>query len=174
MKDIFHIHEFSLFNTLSLDKVLNAIYIFSFSKYIKQNVLSSCFDNWWHHKPLRLIFYNPLKQWLTDSNKRERQKYINLNISRCKSFLKCSLFNTLSMEKFSMLHLISFSRYQTKCVLKFLFRQLIMSWTFWFFLDQPLKQCLTGRKRGEDEDPKTLLSQEQKQLFWWKNSRHKL
>ena len=31
------------------------------------------------------------------------------------------------MDKVSMSHLISFSIYQTKCVVKFLFRQLIMS-----------------------------------------------
>ena len=37
------------------------------------------------------------------------------------------LFNTLSLDKISMSHLISFSRYQTKCVIKFLFRQLMTS-----------------------------------------------
>ena len=40
---------------------------------------------------------------------------------------KCSLFNSLSIDKVSMSHLISFSRYQTKCVIKFLFRQLMTS-----------------------------------------------
>ena len=38
---------------------------------------------------------------------------------------KCSLFNTLSVDKVSMSNLISFSRYQTKCIIKFLFRQLM-------------------------------------------------
>ena len=56
------------------------------------------------------------------------------------------------MEKVSMSHLTSSSRYQTKCVVKFLFRQLMMSYALRFFLDQPLKQWLTGRKRGEDEN----------------------
>ena len=37
-----------------------------------------------------------------------------------------------------------------KCVIKFLFRQLMISQTTRFLLDQPLKQWLTGRKRGED------------------------
>ena len=37
------------------------------------------------------------------------------------------LFNTLSMEKVSMSYLFSFSRYQTKCVIKFLFGQLMIS-----------------------------------------------
>ena len=60
------------------------------------------------------------------------------------------------MDKVSMSHLISFSRYQTKCVIKFLFRQLMMSQTIRFMLDQPLKQQLTERKRGEDEKKKNL------------------
>ena len=63
------------------------------------------------------------------------------------------------MDKVSMSHLISFSRYQTKCVIKFLFRQL-MSQTIRFMLDQPLKQWLTGRKRGEDQNTKISISQE--------------
>ena len=58
------------------------------------------------------------------------------------------------MDKVLMSHLISFSRYQTKCVIKFLFRQLMMSQTIRFMLDQSLKQWLTGRKRGEDENTK--------------------
>ena len=57
----------------------------------------------------------------------------------------------LSMDKVSMSHLISFSRYQTKCVIKLLLRQLMTSSTLRFFLDQPLKQWLTGRKREEDK-----------------------
>ena len=58
------------------------------------------------------------------------------------------------MGKVSMSHLISFSRYQTKCVIKFLFRQLMTSQILRFFLDQPLKQRLTGKKRGEEENTK--------------------
>ena len=46
------------------------------------------------------------------------------------------------MDKVSMLHLISFSRYQTKYVIKPLFRQVMTSQTLRFFLDQPLKQWL--------------------------------
>ena len=44
---------------------------------------------------------------------------------------------------------ISFSRYQTKRVIKFLFRQSMTSQTLRFFLDQPLKQWLTGEKKGK-------------------------
>ena len=58
------------------------------------------------------------------------------------------------MDKVSMSHLISFSRYQTKCVTKFLLRQLMTSETLGFFLDQPLKQWLTAEKRREDENTK--------------------
>ena len=57
-----------------------------------------------------------------------------------------------------MSHFISFSRYQTKCGIKFLFRQLMMSKTLRFFLNQLLKQWLTGAKRGEDENTKMLIS----------------
>ena len=60
---------------------------------------------------------------------------------------KCSVFNTLSVNKVSLSHLISFSRYQTKCV-KFLLRQSMKSYILTSFLNQPLKQWLTGKKRG--------------------------
>ena len=48
-----------------------------------------------------------------------------------------------------MSYLFSFQRDQTKCVINFLFRQLMMLQTKRFMLDQPLKQWLTGRKRWE-------------------------
>ena len=68
--------------------------------------------------------------------------------------LACFLFNSLSLDKVSMSHLITFSKYQTKCVIKFLFRQLMTSKILKFFLDQPLKQWLTGKKSAEDENTK--------------------
>ena len=52
------------------------------------------------------------------------------------------------MDKISMPPLIS---YQTKYAIKSLFRQVMMSQTLIFFLNQPLKQWLTRKKRGEDE-----------------------
>ena len=58
------------------------------------------------------------------------------------------------MDKVSMSHLISFLRYETKCIIKFLFRQLMTSSTLRFFLDQLLKQWLTERKIEEDENTK--------------------
>ena len=75
------------------------------------------------------------------------------------------------MDKVSMSHDISFSRHQTKCVIKFIFRQLMTSKTVRFFLYQPLKQWLTGTKRGEDENTKTWISRERKELFRW-NKKH--
>ena len=77
------------------------------------------------------------------------------------------------MHKVSMSHLISFSWYQTKCVIKSLFRQVMTSQTLRFFLNQPLKQWLTGKKRGEDENTKIWISQERKELFRW-NQKHLL
>ena len=60
------------------------------------------------------------------------------------------LLNALSTSKVSMSYLFCFPRYETKCAFKFLFRQLMMSQTKRFMLDQPPKQWLTGRKRGKD------------------------
>ena len=37
------------------------------------------------------------------------------------------LHNTLSIDKVSMSYLFSLSRYETKCVIKFLFRQMVTS-----------------------------------------------
>ena len=54
------------------------------------------------------------------------------------------------MDKVSMSYFFFFSRYQTRCVIKFLFRQLLTSQTLGFILDQAPKQWLTGRKRGKD------------------------
>ena len=34
-------------------------------------------------------------------------------------------------------------------------------------VDQPPKQWLTGRKRGEDEGTKVWISQQRKKLFRW-------
>ena len=78
-----------------------------------------------------------------------------------------------------MSYLFSFSRYQTKCVIEFLFKQLMTSWTLRFIFDHPPKQWPTGRKRGKDRNTKNWISQEWKERldeiksifhsFWWKN-----
>ena len=50
------------------------------------------------------------------------------------------------MDKVSISKLISFSRYQIKCVIKSFFRQVMASQALRLFLNQPLKQSLTGKK----------------------------
>ena len=82
----------------------------------------------------------------------------------------CSLSDTPSTDKVSISYIFSFSKYQTKCV-KFLFRQLIASWSLRFIFDHPLKQRLTGRKEGKDRNTKIWISQERKELFRW-NKKH--
>ena len=84
---------------------------------------------------------------------------------------KCSLSNTLSIGKVSMSHCFSFSRYQTKCVIEFLFRQLMMSWTLRLIFDHPVKLWLTGRKRRKDRKTKIWISRERKELLKW-NKKH--
>ena len=69
------------------------------------------------------------------------------------------------MDKVSMSYLFFFSRYQTKCASKFLYRQLMTSRNLRFILDQALKQWLTGRKRGENGNAKNLISRERKNLL---------
>ena len=53
--------------------------------------------------------------------------------------IKFLVFNTLSIDKVLKSHLISFSRYQTKCFIKSLFRQVMTSQTLRFFFNQALK-----------------------------------
>ena len=69
--------------------------------------------------------------------------------------MKMILFNPLSMSKVSMSYPFSVPRYQTKCIIKFLLNQLMMSETIRFMLGQHLKQWLTGRKSGEEGNTKT-------------------
>ena len=58
------------------------------------------------------------------------------------------------MDKVSVSCIFLFSKYQTKCVIKFLLRQCMMSQTRRFILDHPVKQWMTRRKRREDGDTK--------------------
>ena len=97
-----------------------------------------------------------------------------------------SLFTNLSMDKLSMSYLFFFSRYQTKCVIKFLFRQFMMSQILRFIFNHPVKQWLTGRKKGKMgiqkceylENEKSFLD-EIKSIFqsfwrtiiWWKKKK---
>ena len=47
--------------------------------------------------------------------------------------------------------LFPFSRYRSIRVIKYLFRQLMTSWTLRFIFDQPLKQWLAGEKEAKTE-----------------------
>ena len=77
------------------------------------------------------------------------------------------------MDKVLMSHLISFSSYQTKYV-KFLSRQWVTSQTLRFFLDQPLKQWLSGKKEGKTkiqkfeylENEKSFSDETKNTSFW--------
>ena len=71
------------------------------------------------------------------------------------------------MNKVSISYFFSFLRYQTKCVIKFLFRPLMTSYTLRFNLDQALKQRLTEGKIGEDGNTKTWISREGNEVFRW-------
>ena len=62
-------------------------------------------------------------------------------------FVKMLLINNISIDKVSMLYIFFFSRNQTKCVIKLLFRYLIMPQTLTFILDHAPKQWLKGEKK---------------------------
>ena len=74
----------------------------------------------------------------------------------------------LSMDKVSIVYLFSFLKYQAKCVIKFLFRHLMMSQTSRFIFNQPLKQWLMEKMRG---NTKIQISRGWKELFRW-NKKH--
>ena len=78
---------------------------------------------------------------------------------------KCAFFNTISVGKVSTPYLFPFPRYQAKCVIKFLCRQLMASQTLRFISDQPPKQWLTGWERGEDGNTKIWISRQPKSFL---------
>ena len=109
--------------------------------------------------------------WVTYQKYKEVWDWFLLCIY-CMTFLqKCSLSDTPYMDKVSMSNLFSFSTYQTKCVAKLLFRQLMTSWTLRFIFDHPRKQWPTGRKRGKDRNRKNQISREWKEFSRW-NKKH--
>ena len=115
--------------------------------------LINLFQNIWTFKRISWMQW---LFWVITKIKKGVWDYLLMHISCIIFPQKCFLFNTLSMGKVSMSYLFSFPRYQTKSFIKFLFRQL-MSQTIRFILDQPLKQWLTGRKRGEDKNTKIWI-----------------
>ena len=64
-----------------------------------------------------------------------------------------------------MSYLFFISRYQTKCVIKFLFGQLMTLQTLRLIFDQPLKQCLTGEKEGKMEIQKSEYLENEKSFL---------
>ena len=65
------------------------------------------------------------------------------------------------MDKASMSHLISFSRYQAKCIIKFLFRQLMTSQIF----GSTSKAMADREKRGEEENAKCKYLKNEKRFL---------
>ena len=96
------------------------------------------------------------------------------------SFL-CTFLHDFSIKMFFIAYSINWQSFNVitlllsqdikQNVLKFLFGQLMMLQTIRFMLDQPLKQWLTRRKRGEDENTKIRISQELKEHFRWNKKR---
>ena len=93
--------------------------------------------------------------WVIYQNKKRVCDYLVHTF--CMIFHKNVPYSIQLMAKVSILYLFffSFSRYLAKCVMKFLFRQLITLQTLRFIVDQALKQWLTGRKNGEEGNTKS-------------------
>ena len=64
----------------------------------------------------------------------------------------------------------SFLRYQTKCVIKFSFRQLLTSWTERLIFDHPLKQLYSDKNGMEGGNTKISTSEEQRKISKWHKS----
>ena len=75
------------------------------------------------------------------------------------------------MDGVSISHLISFSDIKQNVLLSPHLNRLWHHKLWDFFINQPLKQWLTGEKRGEDENTKIRISRERKELFRW-NKKH--
>ena len=129
--------------------------------------------------PFLRLFDNPLSKYLTFKRISCMQwlfwvifqNYRGLGLAFAAYFLydfsEKMCFIWYSIYEPSMSYLFSFSRYQRKCVIELLIRQLMISWTLRFIFDHPLKQWLTGRKSRKDRNTKNLISWEQKELFRW-------
>ena len=73
---------------------------------------------------------------------------------------------SITIDKVSISFLCFFSRYQRKCVTKFLFKQLMTSKTLKFVFSHPIKQWVT-RKKGKDGNAIIWISPEWQELFRW-------
>ena len=73
------------------------------------------------------------------------------------------------MDKVSMSHVISFSRYQTKCVVKFLFRQFMQSYiNLKIFLGSISKAMADREKKEGRRKYKNLNISRTKSAYWMK------
>ena len=63
--------------------------------------------------------------------------------------------------------LSSFSRYQTKCVIKFSLTQLLTSLTQRFIFDHPLKQLYSSKNGVEYGNTKISISEEERKISKW-------
>ena len=128
------------------------------------------------------LFDNPLSKYLTF----KIILCIQWKIIKRSGTSFCCIF---SVWFFYKIVLFSFSRYQTKCIIELLFRQLMTSWTLRFIFDHPLKQWPTGRNRGKDKIQKTEYLKDEKSfldeiksifqsfwraIIWWKKKLMKI
>ena len=102
----------------------------------------------WKYLTFKRIFCMRWLFWVISLNRKESGTGFWWKFSAW-IFRKNALYLILyQWTKFQYHNFLSFLRYQTKCVIKFLFRQLMTSYTLRFILDQALKQRLTEKNRG--------------------------
>ena len=98
---------------------------------------------------------------------------------------ECSLFNTVSMDKASISYLFTFSRYQTKCVIKFLFKnfKIYLQSSSIAIADRVKEERMEIQKfeylENEDsflDEMKNLFHSFWRAIIWWKikGTEHKL
>ena len=98
---------------------------------------------------------------------------------------ECSLFNTVSMGKASISYLFTFSRYQTKCVIKFLFKnfKIYLQSSSIAIADRVKEERMEIQKfeylENEDsflDEMKNLFHSFWRAIIWWKikSPEHKL
>ena len=90
---------------------------------------------------------------------------------------ECSLFNTVSMDKASISYLFTFSRYQTKCVIKFLFKnfKIYLQSSSIAIADRVKEERMEIQKfeylENEDsflDEMKNLFHSFWRAIIWWK------
>ena len=82
--------------------------------------------------------------------------------------IKCSLFNTLSMDEVSVSYLFSFPRYQIKCVNKFLVKKVDDVINFEIYLQTTSKHMADREKKRGRRKYKNLNMSRKKRAFQMK------